>query len=173
MTLYFRAFFVTTATYLINCLPTATLQNDSLYFRLFQKVQNYDKLISFGFLAYPWLRPYSKHKLQARSKACIFVSYSLSQSACHLINPLTNKIYTSRHVQFIETEFPYAPLTKTTTPPPLTIDAWLRLDILLVSYQPPQNLSPTTSSNTPYPHSSDSHPSQHTINHKLSSRKFY
>ncbi|KAL4565872.1 hypothetical protein LXL04_029978 [Taraxacum kok-saghyz] len=102
MPVTFWSFAVTTASYLINRLPTTTLQNDSPYFRLFQKLPNYDKLRNFGCLAYPWLRPYSQHKLQSRSKPCIFIGYSESQSAYHLLDPLTNKIHTSRHVHFVE-----------------------------------------------------------------------
>lgn len=102
MQLKFWTFVVTTSTYLINRLPTNTLHNTSPYFKLFQKSPNYDKLRSFGCLAYPWLRPYTKHKLESRSKPCIFVSYSSSQSAYHLLDPITNKIYTSRHVYFVE-----------------------------------------------------------------------
>ncbi|KAJ9568078.1 hypothetical protein OSB04_004044 [Centaurea solstitialis] len=80
MPLKFWPFAVTTATYLINRLPTTTLQNDSPYLQLFHKLPNYNKLRSFGCLAYPWLRPYSNHKLQPRSKPCIFVGYSSSQT---------------------------------------------------------------------------------------------
>lgn len=125
MPLIFWSFAVTTATYLINRLPTATLKNDSPYFCLFQKLPNYDKLRSFSCLAYPWLRPYSKHKLEPRSKPCIVVSYSSSQSAYHLLDPLTNKIHTSRHVHFVEHIFPYSSLTHETPTPPPNPETWL------------------------------------------------
>lgn len=145
MPLKFWSFVVTTVVYLINRLPNLTLQNDSPFFHLFQTLPNYAKLRSFGFLAYPWLRPYSKHKLESRSKPWIFVSYSSSQCAYHLIDPLTNKIYTSRHVHFIEDIFPYTTITQSSTwsyPDPNT---WIHVDLILIS----QNSSPSNENNPP------------------------
>ncbi|KAJ9548563.1 hypothetical protein OSB04_021106 [Centaurea solstitialis] len=147
MPLKFWPFAVTTATYLINRLPTTTLQNDSPYLRLFHKLPNYNKLRSFGCLAYPWLRPYSNHKLQPRSKPCIFVGYSSSQSAYHLLDPLTNKIYTSRHIHFVETMFPYASITQTNTNPPPNPDTWLHINFIPLSTPPPPP-PPTSLSNS-------------------------
>ncbi|KAL4554102.1 hypothetical protein LXL04_039780 [Taraxacum kok-saghyz] len=148
MPLKFWTYAVTTATYLINRLPTKTLNNKSPYFCLFQKQPNYDKLRSFGCLAYPWLRPYTKHKLESRSKPCIFVSYSSSQSAYHLLDPLANKIHTSRHVYFVESEFPYNSLTNTTptnTPAP---DSWLQLSLIPLP-NPSTNIPPEIPSPSP------------------------
>lgn len=72
---------VATATYLINRMPTPTLNNYSPYFRLFGTPPNYHKLRNFGSLCYPWLRPYATYKLDNRSLPCIFIGYSPSQSA--------------------------------------------------------------------------------------------
>lgn len=76
MSVTFWPFAFTTATYLINHLPTPTLHNLSPFRCLFQKELNYSKLKSFGCLCYPWLRPYSPHKLHPRSTPCVFVGYS-------------------------------------------------------------------------------------------------
>ena len=81
-----------TATYLINRLPTPTLNNDSPFLRLFGTPPNYYKLKNFGCLCYPWLRPYASHKLENRSLLCIFVSYSSSQSAYYCLHFPTKKI---------------------------------------------------------------------------------
>lgn len=112
MPLIFWPLAFTTAVYLINRLPTPTLNNQSPFFKLFNSTPNYKKLRSFGCLCYPWLRPYNSHKLQPKSIPCIFVDYSPSQSAYYCLDPLTLKIYTSRHVRFFEHEFPYLHLTK-------------------------------------------------------------
>lgn len=45
-----------TAVYLINRLPTPTLNNDSPFHKLFGLKPNYTKLKSFGCLCYPWLK---------------------------------------------------------------------------------------------------------------------
>ncbi|KAL6505058.1 hypothetical protein OROGR_024875 [Orobanche gracilis] len=180
MPLTYWTFAVTTATYLINRLPTATLQHDSPFHRLFQQSPNYDKLRNFGCLAYPWLRPYSKHKLEPRSKPCIFVGYSSSQSAYHLLDLITNKIHTSRHVHFVEHTFPYTSLTQSIPPPPTDPDTWIHVNILPLippppnATSPPQNSPPATS--TTLPSSSPSLSSPHSpapssnLDHPLPSR---
>ncbi|CAA7017241.1 unnamed protein product [Microthlaspi erraticum] len=97
-----------TAVYLINRMPTEVLNNDSLYAKLFDQPPNYLKLRVFGSLCFPWLRPYTNHKLDDRSAACVFVGYSLSQSAYLCLHVATGRVYTSRHVQFVESSFPFA-----------------------------------------------------------------
>ncbi|KAJ6861975.1 retrovirus-related pol polyprotein from transposon RE2 [Populus alba x Populus x berolinensis] len=100
-----------TAVYLINRMPTKTLQFSSPFELIFNTAPNYSKLKSFGCLCYPWLRPYSSHKLEPKSKPCVFMGYSLSQSAYLCFDPKTSKTYASRHVKFVESIFPYASLT--------------------------------------------------------------
>ncbi|KAL9241494.1 hypothetical protein vseg_015603 [Gypsophila vaccaria] len=132
----------TTATYLINRLPTPTLQNHSPYFSLFEKEPNIHKLHSFGCLCFPWLRPYTTHKLQPRSIQCVFLGYSLTQSAYLCLDPLTSRIYTSRHVRFLDDEFPYSRLLNLTSPPSyISPTTWCPLTVPIVS--PPLPHSPT------------------------------
>ena len=57
---------------------------------------------------YLWLKPCSKNKLDPKSKPCIFLGYSTTQSAFLCYNTTANKIYLSRHVDFIENVFPFA-----------------------------------------------------------------
>ena len=96
-----------TATYLINRLPTPILHNRSPFHALFGDIPNYSKLRIFGCLCFLWLRPYNHHKLEPRSRPCIFLGYSLTQSAYKCFDPSTNHIFLSRHVVFDETVFPY------------------------------------------------------------------
>ena len=86
-----------------NCLPTLLIYNHSLFFMLFQHHSSYTKLCSFGFLCYPWLRPYTTNKLQPCSTPCIFVGYSPNKSVYLCLDPTTNHLYTSRHVKFVQT----------------------------------------------------------------------
>lgn len=97
-----------TAVYLINRLPTPLLSLESPFQRLFGNSPNYNKLRVFGSLCFPWLRPYTMHKLDDRSLPCIFLGYSLTQSAYHCLHLATGRIYTSRHVKFVEEVFPFS-----------------------------------------------------------------
>lgn len=73
--------------YLINRMHNTTLNLYSLYELIFKNTPNYSKLKVFGCLCYPWLQPYSFHKLDPRSKPCVFRGYSLSQSAYLCFEP--------------------------------------------------------------------------------------
>jgi len=95
-----------TATYLINHLPTPILNNRSPFHALFGEVPNYSKLRVFSCLCFPWLRPYNNHKLEPCSHPCIFLGYSLTQSAYKCFDPLKNRIFLTRHVVFDESVFP-------------------------------------------------------------------
>ncbi|XP_013617128.1 PREDICTED: uncharacterized protein LOC106323577 [Brassica oleracea var. oleracea] len=101
-----------TAVFLINRLPTPILSNISPYQKLFGNSPNYHKLRTFGCLCFPWLRPYAPNKLENRSSPCVFVGYSLTQSAYQCLEPVSGRLHISRHVRFNETQFPFAQLTK-------------------------------------------------------------
>lgn len=119
------------AVYLINRLLTPTLSLLSPYHKLFGVAPNYQKLRIFGCLWFPWLRPYATNKLDDRSKRCVFLSYSLTQSA--YLEPHSGQIYTSRHVQFVETEFPIKITLSSSTQPNWTFPTQLRLHCLCLS----------------------------------------
>ena len=70
-----------TATYLINRLPTPILKYQSPFEKLFSTCPNYTKLHTYGCLCYPWLKPYTKHKLEPKSRPCIFLGYSIPYNA--------------------------------------------------------------------------------------------
>ena len=91
------------AVYVINKLPTSILQNKSSYAKLYNKTPNCQKLRVFGSLYYPLLWPYNAHKLNYRSKPCIFLDYSFAGYKC--LDLVTNKAYLSRHVVFDESSF--------------------------------------------------------------------
>lgn len=97
----------TTATYLINRLPTPNLSMESPFQKLFGEAPNYSQLRVFGCLCFSWLRPYTSHKLEDRSTPCVFIGYSQTQSAYLCLQPSTGRIYVSRHVKFDETRFPF------------------------------------------------------------------
>jgi hypothetical protein len=92
------------AVYIVNRLPTPVLQHHSPYFKLYNKESDYQKLRVFGCLCYPLLRPYGLHKLEYRSKPCIFLGYNFAGYKC--LDLVTNKSYLSKHVIFYEQSFP-------------------------------------------------------------------
>lgn len=93
-----------TTIYVINRLPTPVQQYSSPFFKLYHKEPNYQKLRVFGCLYYPLLRPYGLHKLEYRSKPCIFMGCNYAGYKC--LDPITNKAYFSKHVIFDEESFP-------------------------------------------------------------------
>uniref|UniRef100_A0A2N9G9A2 Integrase catalytic domain-containing protein n=1 Tax=Fagus sylvatica TaxID=28930 RepID=A0A2N9G9A2_FAGSY len=132
-----------TAVYLINRMPTPTLNLSSPYHKIFQTTPNYSKLRVFGCLCYPWLRPYTSHKLESRSKPCVFLGYSLTQSAYYCLDPSTSRIYVSRHVKFVESQFPYSSVSgPSSIPHSNPINTWIPAPIKVMSStsQPPLNM---------------------------------
>jgi histone deacetylase 1/2 len=65
-----------TACYLINRMPTPVLHKDTPIHRLLDIQPNYDFLRIFGCACWPSLRKYNSHKLEFRSKQCVFLGYS-------------------------------------------------------------------------------------------------
>nr|KYP33681.1 Retrovirus-related Pol polyprotein from transposon TNT 1-94 [Cajanus cajan] len=110
--LHLWSYALQTAAYLINRMPTRRLHMKSPLQVLFGCVPNYIKLRIFGCLCFAWLTPYTPNKLVPKSKLCVFLGYSPTQSAYYCLDPQPSKIFTSRHVQFVEDIFPYSsPLT--------------------------------------------------------------
>ena len=150
MPLSYWPYAFSTAVYLINRLPTPTLNNDSPFSKLFATTPNYTKLRSFGCLCYPWLRPYTSHKLESRSTPCVFIGYSSTQHAYLCLDTSTNRIYTSRHVRFLESIFPFASshqsLSRTS---PSTISEWCSVMLPIagstIPSTPPASTNPNQS----------------------------
>jgi hypothetical protein len=90
--------------YIINRLPTPVLQHHSPYFKLYNREPDYQKLKVFDCLCYPLLQPYGLHKLEYRSKPCIFLGYNFGGYKC--LDHVTNKAYLSKNVIFDEQSFP-------------------------------------------------------------------
>ena len=100
---------VFTSTFLINRMTTPILQHKSPYEVLFNIKPDYTLLRTFGCLCYPYLRPYSPHKLSARSEQCIFLGYSSFHIGYRCLSLSTNRLYISRNVIFEESIYPYSP----------------------------------------------------------------
>ena len=91
--------------YLINRMPSSVLDFKMPFQTLHGHSPNFHKLKVFGCLCFPWIRPYTSHKLDEKSTPCVFLGYSITQSAYFCLDRSTSRIYTSRHVVFHEHVF--------------------------------------------------------------------
>jgi histone deacetylase 1/2 len=78
--------------------------------RLFGKSGDYSLLRIFGCACWPNLRPYNKHKLEFRSKQCVFLGYSDLHKGYKCLDISTGRLYISRDIVFDETVFLFASL---------------------------------------------------------------
>ena len=104
----FWSYAFSTAIFLINRLPSLHRGSSSPWETLFAKSPNYSLFKSFGCACFPLLRPYTKHKFNFRSKECIFLGYASNSKGYLCLDPLTSRIYVSRHVTFNESHFPFS-----------------------------------------------------------------
>ena len=107
--LIFWSYDFATTIYLINRMLKVGLSLGSSFGKLFHKVPNPSKLHVFIFLCFPWLRPYSSHKLNPKSSLCVFLGDSLTQSVFFCFDPTLKKIFVSLPVTFEENVFPFSP----------------------------------------------------------------
>lgn len=89
-------------------MPIPILHSKSPFEVFFHTPPNYTKLKTFGCLSNSCLCPYAQHKLNQRSKPCVFLGYSTAHSAYKCLDLLTNKIYLSHHVWFVKDVFPFS-----------------------------------------------------------------
>lgn len=158
MPLTYWLFAVLTTTYLINHMPTPTLDKfTSPYQQSFGTVPNYSYLHNFGCLCYPWLKTFFKHKLDSKSQPCVFLGYSPTQHAYLCINPTTNHIYSSTHVRFVEDTYPFANTHYPITPSP-TPSEWCSFTIPDLSLPSTHTSAAPSSSSTPRTSLPPSHP---------------
>ncbi|GJV27968.1 ribonuclease H-like domain-containing protein [Tanacetum coccineum] len=144
-----------TATYLLNILPSTSINNDIPYTKLFNKPTSYTHIRTFGCLCYPYTFP--PHKLAPRTTPSIFLGYAYNHRGYRCLDLNTNKIIISRHVTFDETVFPFGSMTPTKPPSYQFLDdnldtspIALRLLTTPTSPQqtPPQTTNPQTTPQT-------------------------
>lgn len=84
----------------------------------------------------PDLRPYATNKLDNRSKPCVFLEYSLTQSAYSCLDPSISKIYVSMHVRFVESVFPFTHISVHSSHPQSNSLTTLNLILVLGTITP-------------------------------------
>lgn len=122
-----------TAAYLINRTPSKVINLEMPLELLFHQTPNYQFLRIFGCACWPNLCPYNNHKLQFRSKQCVFLGYSNLHKGFKCLDIPTGRVYTSRDVIFDENVFPFSSLHS-------NAGARLRTEISLL----PPSLLPTS-----------------------------
>ncbi|RVW94084.1 Retrovirus-related Pol polyprotein from transposon RE1 [Vitis vinifera] len=120
-------------------IPTLTLNLSTSFELIFETKPNYAKLKIFGCLCYPWLRPYSFHKLAPSPHPVSFLVTLCPKVPISVFNQPPLK-HVSRHVQFVESIFPYTTLNiqqprLTTT----TFSNWIP-PIITIPIPPPTQL---------------------------------
>jgi hypothetical protein len=99
-----------TTTYLINRLPSPVTDGVTPLEKLFGQSPNYKDMLTFGCACWPNLRSYNIHKLQFRSKQCVFLEYSNLHKGFKCLDVSTDRVYISRDVVFDENVYPCASL---------------------------------------------------------------
>ncbi|KAM2925447.1 hypothetical protein FF1_042962 [Malus domestica] len=137
-----------TAIYLINRLPISGL-TISPWEILFNQPPDYSKLRVFGCQCFPWLKPYVHSKLDAKSKSCIFLGYSLQHKGYRCFDPIDNRVYISRHVLFHEDAYPFQSLplhySRSATASP---DSSSSMDLYFSKFTQPAHPGAATSSSS-------------------------
>jgi hypothetical protein len=106
LSLSYWSYALAIATHLINKLPTPLLNMSSPWEQLHTIKPDISYLKTFGCKCFPSLSPYNTHKLQPKTTPCIFLGYPPTTKGYLCQDPITKKLFISRHVLFNETEFP-------------------------------------------------------------------
>ena len=97
---------------------------------------------------------YTSHKLEPRSKECLFLGYSTLSKGYLCLDLVTKHLYTSRHVVFNESKFPFSTTSPSLSASPSSIPSsvsnplWLSNLLYLHSTNQNSLLGPYTSSTT-------------------------
>lgn len=100
---------------LVNLLPSKPLSFRWPTEILHKHQPDYSKFRTFGCSCFSLLRSYNKHKLEPRSKECIFLGLSAHHKGCICLDISGGKISVSRDVVFDEQSFPFKCCQPTTT----------------------------------------------------------
>ena len=145
---------VTTATYLINRLPSSVLGNKTPYEVLYHKSPSYDNLRVFGCFVVVSNPTRTTDKFDSIGVPCVFLGYPNHQKGYKFYNLLNHTTFVSRDAIFYEHIFPYSshsiqkflsPLP-TTLPcdftTPISCDEDLSHDIPCVNHSAPTDTVP-------------------------------
>ncbi|KAK8935338.1 hypothetical protein KSP39_PZI014000 [Platanthera zijinensis] len=96
---------ITTVVYILNRLPSKSLQKTTPYEVLHGQKPSMSHLKTFGCIAFTHINKGGGDKLESKSQKCILLGYSNESKAYRLLEPNTKKITIARDVIFHENEF--------------------------------------------------------------------
>lgn len=140
------------ATFIINRLPTQTTNGMSPFEVLFDCKPNYNNFRTFGCRVFPYLRDYAENKLATRSLPCIFLGYSTQHKGYKCLDTSSNRLYITRHARFDENLFLFSGAADTNNYYSLFLTMF-DADTVNVKttyeQQPPPKSTPSTIANNP------------------------
>jgi hypothetical protein len=89
------------ATYLINRMPTPTLNMASPFESLYHQIPPVDMLRVFGCACYPLMTPYRANKLHPKTVRCVFVGFANGYKGYICFNPISRKFIISSHASIL------------------------------------------------------------------------
>jgi len=98
------------AVFLINRTPSKIIHQQTPLERLTKVKPDYTSFRIFGCACWPNLCPYNKHKLELRSKRCVFLGPSPLHKGYKCLEISSGRVYISRDVVFDEGVFPFSAL---------------------------------------------------------------
>nr|KAJ0215676.1 hypothetical protein LSAT_V11C300142910 [Lactuca sativa] len=99
---------VLTAAYIINRLPSKTLDHKTPYELLYNQKPEYDHIMVFGCLTYFWSIETKGDKFEVRGRPGVFLGYRHGKKGSKIFDIENKKIVVSRDVKFHEDNFPFS-----------------------------------------------------------------
>lgn len=96
---------VATATYIRNRSPTSCFEGETPYERWYKCKPDVGHMKVFGCTAYVHVPKEKRLKLDVKSSKCIFVGYPIGSKGYKVYDPVTQKMFRSRDVIFVEDDF--------------------------------------------------------------------
>lgn len=78
----------------------------------------------------------------------MFIGYSPTQSAYYCLDLSTHKVYTSRHVHFVENTYPFSTHLKNQSSLHQIVEEWAPISLPILHSNPPENHPTQTTTNT-------------------------
>ncbi len=130
---------ISTTAHLINRLPTPNLGHRSPWQVLYHKNPDLAYLRTFGCQCFPLLTPYTAHKLYRKTQPCIFLGYPLHSKGYYCLDPITLRLYVSRHVLFNENTFPGLKVFDSSSSVTQPAETWLNTLLINLTFLHPQS----------------------------------